>query len=637
MGFTITNVPQGLDVRAYENGSKIPLNDGTLQLAQNGTAMVALLVTMESRSLVNGSGFDVNVVDPGSTLEFGFLGFMAGTLITTLLALVIAVPLALGSAVFLALYSPPWMRKVIKPTMEVLAGIPSVIFGLWGALTFGPFLAKNFYPFVNDTIGVVIPFFHGDYSSSANLMTASIVLGIMIFPMVMSLSYEAIIAVPPELIEGSTTLGASKWQTIRKVVLRKASSGIYGSIILGTGRAIGETMAVLMILGFGPEVPTSVFSSSGTMTSAIATSLTGVFSTTAARQGIFAIALILFVFVLILNALLIFVMDTKFRERYRLSQRFNAVSLTNLRKRFHDNVHTNEEKRSINRATIIEGFSPSSSIRRQDIVASGVLYIVAILMLLIVAYIIGDIIVLGGLKLQLTDLTQTQLGTGFLNSITGSLMLLGVALVAAVPITILAAIYLNEYTDPSSLVYRATYISVSTLSSTPSIIFGAFGLMLFILYLGFGFSLLSAGLTLACMILPLLFISNLIALKNVPSGLREASFALGITKWQTVTGIVIPASVPTISRGVFIGMGRAIGETAAVLLTAGFLITLTTSVVEPVASMPTMIYNLYDISAGNPVMMEKVYAAAFVLIFIVILLNVAGMTISYCSIRRSGR
>ena len=136
-------------------------------------------------------------------------------------------------------------------------------------------------------------------------------------------------------------------------------------------------------------------------------------------------------------------------------------------------------------------------------------------MLFLVAYIIGDIIVRGGLAFDISYLTETQLHGGFQNSIIGSLMLVGVALLVAVPLTVLASIYINEYTQPDSLLYRGTYISVSTLSSTPSIVFGAFGFLLFILYLNFGFSLLSAGLTLACMILPILYISNMGALRDV--------------------------------------------------------------------------------------------------------------------------
>jgi phosphate ABC transporter permease subunit PstA len=514
--------------------------------------------------------------------------------------------------------------------MEILAGIPSVIFGLWGALTFGPFLAGSVYPVVNDTLGVVIPFFSGDAGASArSLMTASVILGIMIFPIIMSLSYEAIAAVPSELKEGSISLGATRWQTAKQIIFKKARPGILGSIVLGTGRALGETMAVLMILGFTSSVPSSMFDSSGTMTSAIATTLTGVFSTTQARQGIFAIALLLFIFVLFLN--LIFTVVTK--EGFWSSGKFGWITNKVRSNKINGKIITISSRlRKRERGLEHHGrdhFLPSKILERRDRIATLSLYLAATMMLVIVGYIIGDIIIRGGLAFQAAYLTETQLNGGFLNSVTGSLMLVAVALVAAVPVTLLAAVYVHEYSLPNSRLARATYISVSTLSSTPSIIFGAFGFMIFILYLNFGFSLLAAGLTLACMILPFLYISNMDALRNVPDSHKEASYALGITKWKTITGIVLPSSFPAISSGIFISIGRAIGETAAVLLTAGFIIDVTTSLVQPVASMPVMIYTMFSASAGDPVKMQEVYAAAFLLIAMVIALNIAGKMISH--------
>jgi phosphate transport system permease protein len=630
MQFDIPHVPIGLSIQAFVNGTDpVSISNGLVYFNHNDSSnIIQLKVTMTNDTIPNNSSFDVVMMTPGTPLEFGLLGLIAGSAITTIGALIIAVPLALACAVFLSEYCNKRIQRVIKPIMEILAGIPSVIFGLWGALTFGPVLVNTIYPVINDTLGVVFPFFRETQSSSGSLLTASIVLGIMIFPIVMSLSYEAIKAVPFDLKEGSISLGATRWQTVRQIVLRKAKQGILGSIILGTGRALGETMAVLMILGFVSGVPNSIFSSSGTMTSAIATTLTGVFSTTQAREGIFAIALLLFILVLILNAILIMVTKEGFwtgRWTGVLTNKVRTVRnwFSGLKwpKRTKDN--------GLGSQVADNRFISSKKLERSDKIATICLYSSAAIMLFFVAYIIGDIIVRGGLAFNISYLTETQLHGGFQNSIIGSLMLVGVALLVAVPLTVLAAIYINEYTQPDSLLYRGTYISVSTLSSTPSIVFGAFGFLLFILYLNFGFSLLSAGLTLACMILPILYISNMGALRDVPNSHREASYALGVSKWKTISGIVLPSSFPAITSGVFLGIGRAIGETAAILLTAGFLFDTTTSLVQPVASMPVMIYNMFDSSAGNAASMAQLYAAAFLLIVMVIILNLAGKTISY--------
>ncbi|MGD0817431.1 MAG: phosphate ABC transporter permease subunit PstC [Methanomassiliicoccales archaeon] len=631
MLFNIPDVPNGLNIRAFVNGAtEVPIKNGAVLFDNVSTTQIELIITMVNDDLQDNSSFDVVMTTPGSSLQFGLLGIITGSAISTLFALIFAVPLALACAVFLSEYCSRKFQRIIKPVMEILAGIPSVIFGLWGALTFGPFLVGSLYPLIDNTLGVVIPFFHGPSGLSArSLMTASVVLGIMIFPIIMSLSYEAIAAVPSELKEGSISLGATRWQTIRQIVFKKARPGILGSIILGTGRALGETMAVLMILGFTSTIPNSVFDTTGTMTSAIATTLTGVFSTTQARQGIFAIALLLFVFVLILNFVFMIVTREGFWSGRRLEGLIIKVKRTLVRGRTRTLLSGTKKKKQSESRDDKNLFLPSKVLERRDKIATAALYLAAAIMMIIVGYIISDIIIRGGLAFQGTYLTETQLNGGFLNSVTGSLMLVGVALAAAVPITILAAVYVHEYTVPNSRLSRATYISVSTLSSTPSIIFGAFGFMVFILYLNFGFSLFSAGLTLACMILPFLYISNIDALRNVPDSHKEASYALGITKWKTITGIVLPSSLPAISSGVFISIGRAIGETAAVLLTAGFIIDITTSIAQPVASMPVMIYNMFSSSAGDSVKMEQVYAAAFLLIVIVIVLNLAGKMISH--------
>jgi phosphate transport system permease protein len=631
MQFDIPDLPSGLSIRAFVNGAtEVPIGNGTIIFDNVSSTEVQLRVVATGDVLPDNSSFEIVMIAPGSSLQFGLVGFIAGSAITTIVALIFAVPLALACAIFLSEYCSRKFQRVIKPIMETLAGIPSVIFGLWGALTFGPFLAGSFYPLMEGTIGIVIPFFNGDAEGSArSLMTASVILGIMIFPIIMSLSYEAIAAVPSELKEGSISLGATRWQTVRQIIFKKARPGILGSIVLGTGRALGETMAVLMILGFTSTIPSSMFDTSGTMTSAIATTLTGVFSTAQARQGIFAIALLLFIFVLVLNLIFMTVTKEGFWSRHRFGGLSNKVGMTSVQNKTRtilSGIRNRGGREGSDKKSL---FLPSKILERRDRIATVSLYFAAIIMLIIVGYIIGDIIVRGGFAFQANYLTETQLNGGFLNSVTGSLMLVVVALVAAVPITILAALYVHEYTLPNSRLSRATYISVSTLSSTPSIIFGAFGFMIFILYLNFGFSLFAAGLTLACMILPFLYISNMDALRNVPDSHKEASYALGITKWKTITGIVLPSSFPAISSGIFISIGRAIGETAAVLLTAGFIIDVTTSLVQPVASMPVMIYNMFSASAGDPVKMQEVYAAAFLLIVIVIALNLAGKMISH--------
>jgi len=178
--------------------------------------------------------------------EFGFFPFIMGTLWVTGVAVIIAVPICLLSAICLSEYAPQKICEWGKPFIDVLAGIPSVIFGIWGVLTVVPLIKK------------IAPFF-GSYSTGYCVLSGGMVLAIMIFPIIIHVSLEVLRSVPNEIREASLALGATKWQTIKKIVFRKAMPGIIAAVVLGLSRAFGETIAVLMVAGNVPRVPTSIF------------------------------------------------------------------------------------------------------------------------------------------------------------------------------------------------------------------------------------------------------------------------------------------------------------------------------------------------------------------------------------------
>lgn len=241
-------------------------------------------------------------------------------------------------------------------------------------------------------------------------------------------------------------------------------------------------------------------------------------------------------------------------------------------------------------------------------------------------FILGDIVVNGGLSIQLDFLLEREIsggrGGGFLNAIVGSVLLVGLALGVAIPLSLGSAIYVQEYADRRNPMSRIVIFTSDVLASTPSIIFGAFGFMFFVFYLKTGFTLFAGGMTLACMVIPLLLRSSIEAVKSVPKDLKDASLALGVSKWRTILRIVLPTAFPMITSGVVISTGRAIGETAAVLLTAGYTPFIVDSLFRPTASMPLMIYNYYNLSTQWPVVHDKLYSAAFLLIVIVLILNI---------------
>jgi phosphate transport system permease protein len=236
--------------------------------------------------------------DPVSGV-FGALPFIYGTLLTSFLALLIAAPLGIGTALFLAELSPGWLKKLLQPLVELLAGIPSVIYGLWGIFVLSPLMAQTVDPFLSSKLGF-LPFFKG-YPLGIGFLTAAVILAIMIMPYIISVSTEVLSTVPVPLKEGMYALGATRWETIKKIALPFARSGIFGSIILALARALGETMAVTMVIGNTPQISKSLLDPGYTMAAVIANEFTEATSDSY-LSALVAIAFILLLITVLVNA-----------------------------------------------------------------------------------------------------------------------------------------------------------------------------------------------------------------------------------------------------------------------------------------------------------------------------------------------
>jgi phosphate transport system permease protein len=204
--------------------------------------------------------------------EFGALPFIYGTLVSSLLALLIAVPLSLGAAIFLAELAPAWVRPPVAFLIEMLAAVPSVVYGLWGIFVLVPWLRDWVQPALGQTLGF-LPLFQGP-PYGIGMLAAGLILSIMIVPYITSVSREVLLAVPGSQREAALGLGATRWETTRIAVLRYGRSGLIGAILLGLGRALGETMAVTMVIGNRPEVSISLFAPGYTMASVLANEFT---------------------------------------------------------------------------------------------------------------------------------------------------------------------------------------------------------------------------------------------------------------------------------------------------------------------------------------------------------------------------
>jgi phosphate transport system permease protein len=241
-----------------------------------GVAVVGLLALVVYELFVGstmsikkfGVGFAFSKVWDPVALDFGAGTFVYGTVVTSLIALLIAVPLGIGVAIFLAEMAPRRVNVVVGFLVELLAAIPSIVYGLWGLFVLAPIVRDHISPALHATLGF-LPIFSGT-SHGVGVLTAGMILAIMIMPFIAAVSRDVITSVPKAQREGALALGATKWETIWQVVLPYGRVGIGGSVILALGRALGETMAVTMVIGNNPQIAASIFEPGYTLSSVIA-------------------------------------------------------------------------------------------------------------------------------------------------------------------------------------------------------------------------------------------------------------------------------------------------------------------------------------------------------------------------------
>jgi len=218
---------------------------------------------------VFGLSFFLNPVWDNWKQEYGVLALVFGTLFSSVLALVIAIPISLALALFLNELAPRWLATSLGFVVEMLAAIPSIIYGMWGLFVLAPFLRENVQPFLSESFSH-IPLFSGPYYG-VGMMSAGLILAIMIIPTISSLSREVLKGVPFTNKEAVLSLGSTRWEMFRIAILKGGASGIMGAIFLGFGRAFGETMAVTMVIGNKISLSPSLFAPSQTMASVLAT------------------------------------------------------------------------------------------------------------------------------------------------------------------------------------------------------------------------------------------------------------------------------------------------------------------------------------------------------------------------------
>ena len=557
----------------------------------------------------------------GSPPEYGIFVLIVGTVLVTLGAMVFAVPLSIGCAIYIAELAPLWVKNILKPAIELLAGIPSVVYGFFGLIV------------LTDTIRTTF-----DVPTGETWLAGSILLGIMALPTIISISEDAIGMVPREYKEGSLAIGATRWQTISRVIVPGALSGITAAIILGFGRAIGETMAVLMVTGNAAIIPDpiwNILSPVRTLTGTLGIEMGEVAVGSDHYAALFGIAVILLAITLIINTAAVVILNN-IRQRQMGSTPARSTILKNLVARLRGPLVICGLSLVVIALIMIAPlsialpvlvvlgaayfFKDRISPRTAELVAFCFITTAAIIVVLILVILLQDIVIHGLPALSWEFLTQSpkDLGRagGIFPAIVGTLYLVFGAILVALPLGVGTAIYLIEYTREGTAT-RIIRTTVDLLNGTPSIVFGLFGLAFLVYFLNFGVSLIAGQITLGLMVLPTIIRATEESLKNIPQSLREGSLALGATRWQTIYRVVLPPAIPGIMTGTILSLGRAAGETAPIMFTAVVFSQryLPSSLTDPVMALP---YHLYILATNVPGSSVNKYGTALVLLLLVI-------------------
>lgn len=538
--------------------------------------------------------------------EFGIAPMIVGSLYITAGAILIGVTVGLLSAIFIAKFAPAKLKRIMKTGVNLLSGIPSVVYGFFGM--------KFIVPVLTDMSG----------TNADGILASSIILGIMILPTVISISVNSIDAVPHSYYEGAVALGATKEQAIFKIVVPAAKSGIMTSVILGIGRALGETMAVIMVAGNSPVFPDGIFSSIRTMTGNVVLEMAYAENGSTHMSAIVATGFVLMVFVMIINICL-GLFNTKRGNSRKNRQGGGLIAKMRRNRPLEPPIYISASGGEISDQAECTVESYNSAVisfnpRSRAGIFKGAKYLSLMATLLALVSLVGIIVFIfaNGIPYITIDfLFNPKAEITILPALTSTLMLIFMSLLIALPIGICAAIYLNEFTKPGSRLVRVIRVATETLSGVPSIVFGLFGMLFFRSTLGMGYSLMAGSLTLTLMILPTIIRTTEESLSCIPMSFREASMALGASKTRTLFKIVLPSALSGILNAVILSVGRIVGESAALIFTSGSNRDMPSGYGSSGGSLTVMLYMLT--SEGRH--MGEAFAVAVVLIVLVVLIN----------------
>ena len=624
-----------------------------------GTAAVAagvlLLVAALAAVLSRGAWLSIGRFGPsfltGMTWDavhniYGAGPAIAGTLLTSALALLIAVPIALGVAVFLSEVAPVWLRKPLTYVIDLSAAVPSVVYGFWAFIVLVPLMQTTIEPGLGSLTGDRFPF--SPVTPGYNVLTATLVLAVMIIPTIAAVSRESLRAVPRIHRESALSLGATRWEATRLGVFRPARSGIAAGVILGLGRALGETIAVVMVIGNIYILPGTLFSPGSTLATSIVNNF-GESQPGLNRSAVIELALILLVITVAVNVV-----------ARGLLWRFDARegdgrSFRRRRLRLPVHVHRRSVGPSSDGRSGLEGGTSDTSpglpseipdwhrralsqaprriFRRRAIqwaliaLTAGCVF-VAVLPFASVIYTAaqygGSAVIHPSFYTSLPPQgcnpgpnTSCSLG-GIGPEIQGTLIMLGLGAMIAVPVGLLGGIYLAEY-GRNRFARVVSFLS-DVMTGVPTIILGVFVFTLFLYFdHNAALSALSGGVALGVIMIPIAVRATEEALRAVPSAVRESALALGFPRHRVTLRVVLGCARGGLVTGMLLAASRAAGDTAALLLTAGGSSFWFSNLNTQTAAMTPFIFNNFGSSFLN--LQTDAWGAALVLLGIMLVIS----------------
>lgn len=535
-----------------------------------------------------------------NTSTYGILAMLCSTLVVTLLAVILGGIIGVFTAVFMVFWCPDkfhirysgnskflqktvaWLNKINLRTIfdqiiKLLAGIPSVIYGYFGIIVL-----------VQGGLVYMDPYYRG-----YGVLATCIVLAIMIIPTITSLTKNALEAVPSQYFEGALAMGNTKAQAVFRVVFPAARSGIISALILGIGRAVGETMAVQMVSGGSVNFPTGLFIPIRPLTVNINMEMGEVVPGSLHESALMATGFVLLVLVLIIT-----------------------LSVNLVPKEFKGKRGTK----------VLHGGGEEAVYRKKGLVPEILKYcgmVCAAIVVISLAAVILFICINGIPNISWNFLFggDSYDGNSLAPAFLTTFYVIVFTLVIALPLGIGAAIFLNEYAKPGSKFVKVIRTFIDTLSGVPSIVFGLFGYLFFAKI--FGTNVFAGSFTMVLVILPTIIRSTEEALRAVPMELREASYGLGASKIRTIFKVVLPSAFPGIATATVLSIGRIVSESAALIYTAGMMAVASSSVssaIDPTNMGSTLTVFMYSFFAEG-LAYEEAYATAFVLLVITFVLN----------------